>query len=1611
MPKRKRQTSFKGPKGEPSAKKSAKDEEFCKYAIAKLPLSVTGAREGDILQGFKCTAKGAVVKLCRGFIPPRKSVLDTLRRYPSSWRLFLNKLNSIKFFAEMESGDKESWLEENQVDAEMDMADAEVDIEVLDVGESGFAELEEQVLSTLLAKGAQPAIEVRNAFPLKDGSSGLKGRSTLALLVKFWSITIDFEQESRSEELTLLLDGSTVPSLDRNVLIFRRADKDPIRIEAPAGEHGGENDPVMALKTIHGEKEVDGVIKMFKRFTPAAHKSLVQKIIRFRPCKVEGFPSSLVAQASFATLANMPGSFVPDIQRFVTGKESALKRLVITIIEDSFHENAQDLFSVLIWAFLAQRQRSFSPTYEQWCRCFVMIEAACEEDRYFVYDWGEGMKMDRHELGNDVWPNISSLADELRSFQTDLGMIRSIVDNGGAGQRKFSTRPENMSLIHCVDFHWAPEIVYYFDPSVIDVEEGSKPFHGFYRRIFREVTGFNPRKSGAFSEKEPFVQKVRSAQKLLLRARQRSKKKRTQTGTSYMLESTLDDSWLAGMVGTQEVGGRPAALVALNPYDFDVKTALRKPSRDMKQSELTAEQEEKALDAMDERLAKGISLKNPPLPHLEGAKWDGKEVILKRGKRVSWSTAQTASVEYPILEPVDDTLKNAIRYSGYGYVEEGISQVSAKFPIRIVQRAMGYLAGSPSYVEMPRISRDGGGSQQSVIFDDVATFQYLLRLSLAAPAMIRLVPFSSIRFEIPSPPLMWFIRDILLGHVADIERSTSEDLYRSGWPTLEDSLQRELWPHQKEGVEEMLARKEKGYKGNFLWYRVGMGKCLDPNTPVLMWSGDIKKAKDVVVGDQLIGDDGKPRNVLSTCQGRDEMFRVSQIKGDDYVVNKPHILTLMFSGHKGYYRKTARKNGGLRVIWFEDGRQREKTFTDDMAESKAKDFQTLRKGSKIYKVKPYEKEYWCITWFDKKEMRKKQKSFSEKETMMEFRETIDDDNVVDISVEDFLKLPRGTRSEFKGFKAKVDWPHRPVRLDPYILGVWLGDGSSHISRITNVDEELIRHLEDWCDQEGYGIKKIKDSDITYSITEGLHSTLRKMGLLKNKHIPVEYLVNDRETRLNVLAGIIDTDGYYTSNCYEIVQKRKVLAEGIKYLCGSLGFGTSYKMVEKTCTNAKCGSKTGTYYKVIIFGEGLEEIPCKISRKKAHKRNQTKNALCTGIRVESIGEGNYCGFTIDGNARFLLGDFTVTHNTMLVLEFLRRLPSLPPHIVYTLPSEAIKSVSQEIEAYGFRVQLWVPLKGRAKSYPVDEVVKKVEDVEPFTVTLIEHDHLRRAEEDLKRLVGRSIFIVDEVHKTFNDTKRTSMAKDLAKLAIDFIVLTGTPIIDNKMYKLIWWLQQIMPFEVKEKNFWVAISGMVSRKVNTGVIPLREEVEAPMDSEEAERYRELAPPHIGGSNAHASYGAIQKATKLCYQVMTRAIVDETVKEVEDGKGVMVVARSSSHQEEIRAALEERGVRKIYVLEKNKSIHLTDESKEDYDVVIVPLNKSTGYSLTKLKVMITGVYPSNHATRDQLEGRIIRIGQKEKFIRFRTVHCGILTYIMENHKDARNIASIMQTLVKEA
>ena len=107
---------------------------------------------------------------------------------------------------------------------------------------------------------------------------------------------------------------------------------------------------------------------------------------------------------------------------------------------------------------------------------------------------------------------------------------------------------------------------------------------------------------------------------------------------------------------------------------------------------------------------------------------------------------------------------------------------------------------------------------------------------------------------------------------------------------------------------------------------------------------------------------------------------------------------------------------------------------------------------------------------------------------------------------------------------------------------------------------------------------------------------------------------------------------------------------------------------------------------------------------------------------------------------------------------------------------------------------------------------------------------------------------------------------------------------------------------------------------------------------------------------------------------------------------------------------------------SLYMTDESVAagavpDYKVVVVPIRRSEGYTLNRLKVMITSVYPSSQATREQIEGRINRIGQKgfpnaqgKPCVRICTVHAGLLTVILKNHRHATSLQEVMRTLAKD-
>jgi replicative DNA helicase/DNA primase catalytic subunit len=235
----------------------------------------------------------------------------------------------------------------------------------------------------------------------------------------------------------------------------------------------------------------------------------------------------------------------------------------------------------------------------------------------------------------------------------------------------------------------------------------------------------------------------------------------------------------------------------------------------------------------------------------------------------------------------------------------------------------------------------------------------------------------------------------------------------------------------------------------------------------------------------------------------------------------------------------------------------------------------------------------------------------------------------------------------------VEFPKRSVDLDPYILGAWLGDGYSDSANIVNIDEEIIDSIYEYGKAADITIKKHTPNNRTpyYSLTGNnakFMKMIHKLNLFENKHIPELYKINNRETRLQLLAGLLDTDGSLQQNCFDFVQKRKNLSEDVVFLCRSLGLAAYLTECQKTCGN---NGKVGTYYRVSISGN-TDIIPTRVKRKQATERKQIKDVLKTGFSINKVADQeDYFGFKVDKDNLYLLEDFTITHNsgkTSLVL---------------------------------------------------------------------------------------------------------------------------------------------------------------------------------------------------------------------------------------------------------------------------------------------------------------------------------------------------------------------------
>lgn len=470
----------------------------------------------------------------------------------------------------------------------------------------------------------------------------------------------------------------------------------------------------------------------------------------------------------------------------------------------------------------------------------------------------------------------------------------------------------------------------------------------------------------------------------------------------------------------------------------------------------------------------------------------------------------------------------------------------------------------------------------------------------------------------------------------------------------------------------------------------GQFGCLAPDTKILMWDGSIKEAKDVLVNDKLIGDDGEPRTVLRTTNGVDDMYEIYDAKGNNVIVNSHHILTLYFPKNMVIYWK--KSCSSWMMSYYNNKKIVEKKI-------KTRDAKTTTNNHFNKSSLSKEDAYNIMLKFKQK-----------------LTETYSGDKVIDIKITDYMNLSDSVKRQIFTVNntCSINWEKKDVPINPYILGAWLGDGDHSGCGMTTIDDELVKEYAIWADTINceithqnnsgrddcyhYGIRR-KGSGIAISIGDAINSSLscvacinskrehpscnwtfqksmaktmysttahgqlrtdlnpfkeilKKNNLYKNKHIPDVYLFNDEYTRLELLAGFIDTDGCVKKNngvisSIEITQSNRLhgeLIDKIDFICKTLGFGTSISIIAKNNTTSK--GLDGSLKIIRIFGD-LERIPTRLARKQARKTDRVRHTMqYQRFIIKPLGKGDFYGWSIDGNERFLLGNFMVTHNSRL-----------------------------------------------------------------------------------------------------------------------------------------------------------------------------------------------------------------------------------------------------------------------------------------------------------------------------------------------------------------------------
>jgi hypothetical protein len=299
----------------------------------------------------------------------------------------------------------------------------------------------------------------------------------------------------------------------------------------------------------------------------------------------------------------------------------------------------------------------------------------------------------------------------------------------------------------------------------------------------------------------------------------------------------------------------------------------------------------------------------------------------------------------------------------------------------------------------------------------------------------------------------------------------------------------------------------------------------------------------------------------------------------------------------------------------------------------------------------------------------------------------------------------------------INFNEKEVLINPYLLGLLLGDGSICESgvRISTKDDELfdnISYLNEHSSFNEYFRTETK-SIKSINLKSGIKQRLNEYGLLNkksnNKFIPKDYLYNSVKNRVSLLQGLMDTDGYVNKNStVQFTTISEQLCNDVRELVLSLG-GTvkiNTKVPKYVYNGVK---KEGQLAYTITMSFANDIIPFKLLRKvsKYYKRKKYLEQKYVKAITYSHNEEATCIKVSNPDELFVTRDYVLTHNTTVLSKIANHAFNLGYNVLQIFFEDNPKIIQRK------HFTMWTGIAPDELSFNKDKVMEKVKEIRENT----------------------------------------------------------------------------------------------------------------------------------------------------------------------------------------------------------------------------------------------------------------------------------------------------------